>query len=125
MFLLLVSIVPWPTAIAASYADHGAQARPAAVLYAGTMLMMGLSFAWSWHYLSRHRDLVTEPARPGLPTGFRRALVGSLVYLVAIAAAFVSPSASFAIDALVAIYFAVSTSPVPGLIVQASDGAID
>jgi hypothetical protein len=48
-----------------------------------------------------------------------------LVYLVAIAMAFLSPLASFAIDALVAVYFAVSRSEVPGLIVQSTrvDGA--
>ncbi len=55
------------------------------------------------------------PARPG-----RR-----VVYLVAIAVAFLSPLASFAIDAVVAVYFAVSRSAVPGLIVQSTpvDGA--
>ena len=43
-----------------------------------------------------------------------------LVYLVAIGVAFVSPLASFAIDAVVAVYFALSTSEVPGLIVRSS-----
>jgi hypothetical protein len=42
------------------------------------------------------------------------------VHLAAIALAFVSPAASFAIDALVAGYFALSRSEVPGLMYQAA-----
>jgi hypothetical protein len=96
------------------------QARAVAVLYAATMLMMGLTFAWGWSYLAAHPELVAEPARPALPAGSRRALVGGLVYLIAIAVAFLSPKASFAIDAIVAVYFAASRSRVPGLIVRSA-----
>jgi uncharacterized membrane protein len=118
-FLLFISVIPWPTALAANYADHGfTEARAAAVLYAATMLMMGLSFAWGWRYLSAHPELVIEAARSAFPAGTRRAVLGGLVYLVAIAVAFVSPIASFGIDAVVAAYFAASKSEVPGLIVR-------
>ncbi len=120
-FLLFISILPWPTALAADYADQAVpEARAVAVLYAATMLMMGLTFAWGWRYLATHPELVAEPARSALPAGARRALLGSLVYLIAIAVAFLSPAASFAIDALVAVYFAASRSRVPGLIVRAA-----
>ena len=54
------------------------------------------------------------------PTGMRRALLGGLVYLVAIVVALFSPGLSFAIDALVAVYFALSRSQVPGLIHRAA-----
>jgi hypothetical protein len=83
--LLFISIISWPTAIAANYADHSVpQARAAAVLYAATMLKMGLSFAWGWRYLylSAHRELVAEPDRAAFPAGARRALLGGLVYLL-------------------------------------------
>jgi uncharacterized membrane protein len=120
VFLLFVSIIPWPTALAASYANHRSQAVGAAVLYASTMFMMGLSFAWGWRYLANHPDLVAEAARNAFPAGGRRALLGGGVYLVAIGFAFLSPMASFAIDAAVAIYFALSKSEVPGLLVRAS-----
>ncbi len=84
------------------------------------MLMMGLTFAWGWRYLTLHTELVAEPARAAFPAGTRRALLGGLVYLLAIAVAFVNPLTSFAIDAVVAIYFAVSKSEVPGLMVKAT-----
>jgi len=115
-----VSIIPWPTALAASYATKGAQARPAAVLYALVMMAMGLSFAWCWRYLTDHPDLVVPAARAAFPTGTRRAALGGLVYLVAILLALVSPPASFAVDAAVAVYFAASRSEVPGLVDRAS-----
>lgn len=121
IFLLFISIIPWPTALAADYADQAVpEARAVAVLYAATMLMMGLTFAWGWSYLAAHPELVAEPARPALPAGARRALLGGLVYLIAIAVAFLSPKASFAIDAIVAVYFAASRSRVPGLIVRSA-----
>ena len=121
IFLLFISIIPWPTALAADYADQAVpEARAVAVLYAATMLMMGLTFGWGWSYLTAHPELVAGPARPALPAGARRALLGGLVYLIAIAVAFLSPKASFAIDAIVAVYFAASRSRVPGLIVRSA-----
>lgn len=124
LFLLVVSVVPWPTALAAEYAKQGSQARPAAVLYAGTMLCMGLTFAISWRYLERHPHLVETSAAPAFPAGVRRALLGGLAYLLAIAVAFGSPLASFVIDAVIAAYFALSGSRVPGLLVG-SDADVD
>jgi TMEM175 potassium channel family protein len=121
IFLLFISIIPWPTALAADYADQAVpEARAVAVLYAATMLTMGLTFAWGWSYLVAHPELVAEPARPALPAGARRALLGGLVYLIAIAVAFLSPKVSFAIDAIVAVYFAASRSRVPDLIVRSA-----
>ncbi len=121
IFLLFISIIPWPTALAADYADQAVpEARAVAVLYAATMLMMGLTFAWGWSYLAAHPELVAEPGRPALAAGARRALLGGLVYLIAIAVAFLSPKVSFAIDAIVAVYFAASRSRVPGLIVRSA-----
>ena len=70
IFLLFISIIPWPTALAANYADRAVpEARAVAVLYAATMLMMGLTFAWGWSYLVAHPELVAGPARPALPAG--------------------------------------------------------
>jgi uncharacterized membrane protein len=121
LFLLFAAIIPWPTAIAAEYArsSHG-EARTAAVLYASIMLCIALAHTESWRYLSRHLELVAEPARPAVPAGLLRAFLGGVPYLCAIVVAFVSPYASFALDALVALYFGVSRTEVPGLIYRAN-----
>ena len=116
LFLLFVSLIPWPTALAAEYATENAQARTAALVFATLMLCMGLSFTLSWRYLERHPELVAEAARPAIHAGTRRAAAGGLIYLVAIAAALISPLASFGIDAAIAVYFAISSTDVPGLI---------
>lgn len=79
-------------------------------------MLMGLSMVLTWSYLAKHEQLVAEPARAAIPAGARRALVGALAYAPAIALAFVVPAISLAVDAVIAIYFAVSRTEVPGLI---------
>jgi TMEM175 potassium channel family protein len=121
IFLLFVSIIPWPTALAAEHIRQGGEAaRAVALLYAATMMLMGLSMAFSWRYLREHEQLIAEPARPAMPAGARRALLGSLAYVPAIAFALLVPVVSLAIDAAIAIYFALSRSEVPGLVYNAA-----
>jgi uncharacterized membrane protein len=121
MFLLFVTVVPWPTSLAAEHVNEGGPAaRTAALLYAGLMLMLGLTFTLSWSFLMRNPALVAEPARAAFPSAARRALLGSFAYVAAIVIAFVSPLASFALDALVVAYFAASRTDVPGLIARAA-----
>ncbi len=121
LLLLFVSIIPWPTAIAAEYASKGSPAAgTAAILYAGTMLFMGLSFWSGWRYLAVHPSMVAEAARGAFGAGARRALLGALIYVLAIALAPISSTASFGVDAIIAIYFALSRSEVPGLISRAA-----
>jgi uncharacterized membrane protein len=121
LFLLFVSIIPWPTALAAEHIRQGgSSARAVAVLYAATMMLMGLSIASSWRYLAKHEQLIAEPARAAMPAGGRRALLGALAYIPAIGLAFPTPALSLALDGAIAIYFAVSRSEVPGLIHRAA-----
>ena len=121
VFLLFVSVIPWPTALAAEHSRAGGSAAQAvALLYAATMMGMGLSMTFIWRYLGTHPELVLPAATPALAGGTRRALVGALAYVPAIALAFVSPLASFAIDAAIAVYFAISKSDVPGLVQRAA-----
>jgi uncharacterized membrane protein len=121
VFLLCVSIIPWPTALVAEHIrDGGTPARVAAVLYAVTMMLMGLSMAASWRYLARHQQLVADPARAAMTGGARRALLGALAYVPAIVIAPLVPAASLLLDAVIAVYFAVSKTEVPGLIHRAA-----
>lgn len=116
-----MSVIPWPTALAAEHIrEGGAAARAAALLYAATMMLMGLSTAFGWRYLTEHEQLIAEPARPAMPAGARRALRGSLAYGPAIIFALLVPPISFAIDAAIALYFGLSKSEVPGLMYEAA-----
>ena len=108
MLLLFVAVMPWPTGLLASYAGEPAQARPAAIVYGMTMVMLSGSFAAIWIYLQRRDDLAHPAARPALGRAVRRSLVGPAVYAVGIVAAVGDPSAAFAVFAAAAVYFAAS-----------------
>src|SRR4051795_4647545 len=60
LFLLLwISLIPWPTRLVAEYMREGGDAeRIAALVYAGTMTMMGVAFGLLWRYASSGRRLL-------------------------------------------------------------------
>jgi TMEM175 potassium channel family protein len=120
LFLLFVSVIPWPTALVAEHIrEGGSAARAGPLVYAVTMMLMGLALTLSWRFLAAHEELVAETARAAVPAGGRRALLGSLAYLPAIVLAGFAPAISLIVDAAIAIYFAVSRTAVPGLIYKA------
>jgi len=119
-FLLFISVIPWPTALAADYARQGfGEARAVAILYAATMLMMGLTFAWGWRYLTLHAELVAAPAgvpslqEPAVRCWGDSSTCSRLAWLCS------APRLIFGRRS-VAVYFALSKSEVPGLIVTSS-----
>jgi uncharacterized membrane protein len=116
VFLFFVSIVPWPTSLAAEYVrEGGAQARTATLLFAGTMTLMGLGVTLGWRYLAANEDLVVEPARSALPAAARRSLLGTLAYVPALVLALLLPLAALVVTGAIAAYFALSHTAVPGL----------
>ncbi len=61
--LLFVSVIPWPTALAAEFGREGGSAATAvAVLFASTLMLMGSAIAWSWRYLDGHPELTSTPS---------------------------------------------------------------
>ncbi|MGO9456314.1 MAG: TMEM175 family protein [Acidimicrobiales bacterium] len=120
VFLLFVAAVPWPTALAAQFADEPRAARLVAALYSATMLLLSLALAWNWAYLTKHTRLVAEPARDALPAAYRRSILVPLPYLIAVGVAFVSPIASLVIDALTVTFYAATRSHISDLVEQAS-----
>src|SRR4029453_611834 len=52
--LLWVALIPWPTSLLAEYMQAGGtDERAAALVYALTMTLMGMSFGATWLYISR------------------------------------------------------------------------
>jgi len=112
LLLMVVAFLPFPTAVLGEYIRGGPSSRTAAVLYSGTLELIGLAFGALWIYAARHRDLLIadlDPAyaRATVPTF----TVGSIAYLLAIAFAFVSAAITLAICALVAIYYIFNRLP--------------
>jgi uncharacterized membrane protein len=111
--LMFIVAIPFGTATMAAYfRTDGADAHLAAALYAaileGMALSFGAIFAWSIRVDERrHEPLPTGSARGALV----RFVAGALVYVVAIALAFVSPAATLVLIALVAVYYVFEQTP--------------
>jgi uncharacterized membrane protein len=111
LLLLFVALLPWPTNLLATYMEHGgADERVAAVVYSGTMTAMGLAFGSLWSYVSRHGTLLDETLSPAeIQRLTRRFTVGTPIYLLAMLVALVSAPACLALNALLAVYYALPT----------------
>jgi TMEM175 potassium channel family protein len=107
--LLLVTFVPFPTAILAEYLERPA-APAATAFYAGTFVAIGVAFWLLWQAAIRERRLlrahVTEEMIEAFTKSYR---LGAPGYLVAAAAAFVNVFVSIGIcAALAGLWIAVS-----------------
>jgi uncharacterized membrane protein len=109
LLLFTIATIPWPTHLLATYMREGGDAeRLAALIYSGTMLAMGLAFASLWTYASRDRRLLgTDLSDEEIRTRTRRFTIGAPLYLVALLVALVSAPACLALNAALAVYYAV------------------
>lgn len=105
--LLLVTFVPFPTAVLAEYLERPA-GPVAAAFYAGTFVVIGVAYNALWRAAIRGRRLtrghVTEESIAGFTRGYR---VGVPGYLAATAAAFVNVYLSVGICAALAVFWIV------------------
>ena len=112
LLLLFVVAIPFATSTLADYLRHGGRsATVAGLLYAGVMEGMSLSFTAIFLHALR-ADLLADPPPPEK----RRAVVlrfslGAMAYLVAMAAAFVSPLLTLALAAILAGYYVFQHTP--------------
>jgi uncharacterized membrane protein len=110
LFLLLwTSLIPWPTRLLAEYMREGGDPeRIAALIYAGTMTMMGVAFGALWSYASRHRDLLSvELSDAEIARRTRRFTIGAPIYALSIVVALFSAPACLVVLAALAVYYAV------------------
>jgi TMEM175 potassium channel family protein len=99
LLLMWVALIPWPTNMLAEYMRAGGgDERTAALVYALTMTLMGASFGAIWLYVG---------GRTEVPSGVtRRFVIGTPIYALSIAMALVSAPACLAVNALLALYYA-------------------
>jgi uncharacterized membrane protein len=104
--LLTIAFLPLPTA---TLGDHlgGPDGEAAAVFHGLSMTAASGWFVLFWHHLVRHPELLHQAARPSARARRRGAVVGPTSFLVATAAAVVSPYATVALSAVVIAYFIV------------------
>ncbi|HSS44534.1 MAG TPA: TMEM175 family protein [Thermoanaerobaculia bacterium] len=105
LLLLLVTFVPFPTALVSAYL-RDSEARTAAAIYAGTYEAIAIAFNLLWNYASAGRRLLDPRASLEKVRAITRQYrVGPVSYLVAFLLAFVSVPASLGICMLLAVFF--------------------
>jgi uncharacterized membrane protein len=105
LLLMVVSFIPFPTGILASYMKEGHDQHAAAALYAGTWLGVGAAFAGLVRY-SRGAGLLVQTLTAEQTRAIvRRNAVGPVAYVVAFGLAFVSAPASLAVCGAVALFY--------------------
>jgi uncharacterized membrane protein len=106
LLLMSVTFIPFPTGLLASYLRSGADEHVAAALYAGSLLLMSVTFIATNTYAARH-ELLSEWITPEhIRRQLLRASFGLFVYAAAVGLAFVDTVASLALCAVSAIYYA-------------------
>jgi uncharacterized membrane protein len=109
VLLFTIATIPWPTNLLATYMREGGDAeRLAALIYSGTMLAMGVAFGSLWTYAARDRRLLgTDLSDDEIRRRTLRFTIGAPLYLVALLVALVSAPACLAINAALAVYYAI------------------
>jgi uncharacterized membrane protein len=105
VLLMFVTLIPFSTNLLADHLRVPSDQHVAAAVYAGSLLAMGISFfatyVWAIH-AGLFSERITERHAGYL---IRRNAVGLVVYVVAIAIAFVSATVSLALCGLTALYY--------------------
>jgi uncharacterized membrane protein len=111
LLLLGVCVVPFPTAVVAKQ-WIGGDRRTAMLLYNATYFMIAILFNVLWRYCaSRDGRLLGAGAdRESVRKITLQYGIGPLAYLICLLAAFVSVNASLAMNAALAVYFAIPPS---------------
>jgi uncharacterized membrane protein len=112
VFLLLcVAFVPFPTRLIAEHLRDRHDLEPAALAYGATMTVMSICYLTLWLYASRGGRLLRDDADARTVSGITRSyLPGTPLYLSATLLALVSPLASVAVFAAIALFYVVESS---------------
>ncbi len=112
VLLLFIGLLPFTTALMADYLRQSSGEGLAAAVYAGSLLAMSVAFLALQRYTLRLRpDLLREDITAAERVSiYRRSRAGVLPYVLATALAAVSPYATLAICAAIAVYYALPSS---------------
>lgn len=112
VLLLFVVLIPFATSTTSEYLKaNDEDARVATALYGAVFEGMGLSFAAMFAWTLGDGRMI-RPVPPGAQrAAWLRFSPGLVAYLLAIAVAFVSAQAAFAIIGLAAVYYAFERTP--------------
>lgn len=107
LLLLLVTLVPFTTALLTSYPAASHAESTAAAVYSANYFLIALAYNFMWWYATWHgRLLNAELDMVAVHSINRRYLLGPVSYLACVALAFVSVPASLALNVALAIFYA-------------------
>jgi uncharacterized membrane protein len=105
-FLLIVSFIPFPTALVASYVRQRHEVRTAAFVYGGTMVLLAIMFNVLWAYASAGHRLLVEGLDPeSIKKGTRSYRKGPAIYAILTVVALINPYLSLGLFVAVAAYW--------------------
>jgi uncharacterized membrane protein len=108
--LMCVAFVPYPTAIVAEFV-RGGDRQTAALFYGITLTTTAIFFNALWRYAAWNNRLIAEDADPSVVAGITRSFrPGVPMYAGSTLAALVSPVASLALFAAIALFYVASNS---------------
>ena len=114
LLLMVVAVLPWPTALLAEHLRDADDARVAGVIYSGVMVVHAVCYGAVWWYVT-HRGHLLRPEidREAARATRIRFSLGAVAYPATVALALVSPTAMLAVHGLMAVYYAFNHLAVP------------
>ena len=104
LLLMLISVVPFPTALLSEYFATPA-ARTAAAVYSGHGFLIALAFRGVWQHATRNKHLLVPGSEAEVKRLTDQYRYGPLMYLVSFGCAFVSAYVSIGLCLLFAAFF--------------------
>jgi uncharacterized membrane protein len=109
-------LIPFSTALMAEHLKSGADENVAAAVYAGSFVLMALSFGVLWEYITRHRELLgVELTDEEVRRRSRSFQIGNPIYALAVVVAFISPAVVLVIIGALAVYYMLAGMRSPDL----------
>jgi uncharacterized membrane protein len=106
LLLMAITLLPFPTALLAQYAEDPKNGHLAAAVYCALCVFIALFFNAIWWYAASRGRLLHEAVGAGGTAVTRRYMFGPLFYLAALAVSFLSVPAAMLICAALAVFFA-------------------
>ena len=111
IFLMMVAVIPFPTALLSDYLGEGHDDRLAAAIYGGTMWAMGLAICAIWAYAVRGGLLQEGVDRELARRSLLMFAVGIPAYPLGIGVSALSAKLGLAVYALVALFYLFDVLP--------------
>lgn len=111
LLLLIIAVVPFPTALVADYMRNidSEVEKVAAVIYCGVGFLIALSFNFLWWYVSKGNRLLDPTSDPkDVQTITRSYYYGPVLYFTAMLVSFYNATVGLMICALIVIFFSLS-----------------